>query len=311
MRFDIANVFRSRSDSMSDLQRRASSGAEPVTWLNEHNLSGHELFGLEENASFEAIRQSCWPISPALRESAGEAGGGPPVLDGPPALPPRNAAAAELRALRAVCASEMVSRANLDTNFQRLNQIDLHYHAVALGAAALKDHEFATTTMRSFVTWLRSLEVLDKEQYGQCGECATKLLELVVSPEPGSRFTVRELGATSNLALPSDESEAATHFVTEILPLLRRFHEAVENKGVGSALLEARIDHLMASTRSLMGCDIEGPGALTGGAREAEPQRRVFRSLRDLIGISRVLQPLRDCLASPSTLFPQGPRFDK
>src|ERR1700761_1472021 len=139
-----------------------------------------------------------------------------------------------------MCAAEKASPADLKTNLQRLDQIDSHYRAVALGKARLTDVEFSTTTMRSFVTWLQSLTVLDEGQYGRCGECARKLLVLGVSLEPGSRFTVTELGTTSNLALPSDESGTARHFLNEILPLLRRFHRAVDGKGADSSTLEAR-----------------------------------------------------------------------
>jgi hypothetical protein len=302
MALENINPFRSRG-SISDLQRRASLEVERVKLLSVRKLSECEAFGLDKDISFEAIRQSCWPISPALRKPADGASGGAP------ALPPRNATE-ELRTLRAMCATEKASRADLDINFQRLDQIDRHYHAVTLGNARLTDVKFSTTTMRSFVTWLESLTVLDKGQYGHCGECARKLLKLPVLTEPGSRFTLSELGTTSNLALPSDESQTATHFLIEILPLLRGFHDAVEKRGAGSAALEARIDYLRTPAPSLMKHDIDALGASTGGARQAANRRQLSLSLGDLLKISRVHQPLRDRPAVSSTLFPWETGFD-
>jgi hypothetical protein len=303
MLLDRLNPFRS-TGSIIDLQRRASLEESPVRLLSVRQLSEHEAFGLDRNASFETLRQSCWPIGPDLGESAGEAAGAPLPL------PPRNAPEG-LRALRAQCAAEMASPGNLETNLRRLDQIDGHYRAVALGKARLTDVEFATTTMRSFVTWLQSLTVLEEEQYGRCGECARKLLVLGVSPEPDSRFTVRELGTTSNLASPSDESATAAYFLNKILPLLRQFYRAVESKGVDSSALETRIDRRLAPPRCMTGRGSDGPDALFAGAREAGPQREVSRSLGDLAELSRVRQPLRDRPALASTFLSQGAGLDR
>jgi hypothetical protein len=232
------HAFRTRVNSI-ELTRRITM-TSPVTLLSIRQVSEHEAFGLDRDASPATIRKSCWPIG----EDAPQPRGAERTVGRPADLDASVAAGADLRAILAASALDAASPGAVETNRHRLRLICHHYRKVAEGRARFADVDFTTNVMRPFVTWLQALCALDNKTHGSCGQCAKDLMSIIILTEQGRQVTLRQLGATDGVARNIDGRAIANYFIDQIGPVLDDFHDAVANRGAGSRTLAVNIEWL-------------------------------------------------------------------